>query len=341
MREFTHRELTAWLRGPEPMEPDTDAIVVALEPRATALGRPEPDAELAALVEPLPYLIVGVTTEPLDGVGPAWCDVVVTEAELPALTATIERSPRAARALALLLRGHATRSVASGLVAESATYSMLQAGPEFAAWRATRPVRARSEVGPAVLVDRTDGDLHVRLNRPHVRNALDRRMRDELVEALTIALADPTVSRVILTGAGEAFCAGGDLDEFGSREDPASAHLIRLTRSPALLLHRLADRVEVHLHGATVGSGIEMAAFARRVVAQPSTRIALPELGLGLIPGAGGTVSLPARIGRQRTAWLALTGATIDATRARDWGLVDAIADTDANVDTNVDGGHQ
>jgi enoyl-CoA hydratase/carnithine racemase len=61
------------------------------------------------------------------------------------------------------------------------------------------------------------------------------------------------------------------------------------------------------------------------VVAAPDTKIGLPEVGMGLIPGAGGTVSLPRRVGRHRTAWLALTRDTIDAPTALDWGLVDAI----------------
>jgi enoyl-CoA hydratase/carnithine racemase len=74
-----------------------------------------------------------------------------------------------------------------------------------------------------------------------------------------------------------------------------------------------------------MGSGIELAAFADQVVAAPDTQIALPELALGLVPGAGGTVSLPRRIGRLRTAWLAFSGRTIDAEVALAWGLVDAV----------------
>jgi enoyl-CoA hydratase/carnithine racemase len=83
----------------------------------------------------------------------------------------------------------------------------------------------------------------------------------------------------------------------------------------------------VHLHGACVGSGIELPAFAATVLAEPSTVVSLPEVSLGLIPGAGGTVSLPRRIGRHRTARLALTGDRIDAATALEWGLVDAIED--------------
>jgi enoyl-CoA hydratase/carnithine racemase len=89
----------------------------------------------------------------------------------------------------------------------------------------------------------------------------------------------------------------------------------------------VADRVVVHLHGDVAGSGIELAAFAGRVVAARSTRISLPEVGLGLIPGAGGTVSLPRRIGRHRTLRLALGEASIDADTALAWGLVDEVTD--------------
>ena len=118
-------------------------------------------------------------------------------------------------------------------------------------------------------------------------------MRDELVEALTVAAADPGIARVELRGEGRAFCAGGDLDEFGTRADPATAHLVRLQRSVGRALFRLDKPTVTYLHGACMGSGIELAAFTDVVVAAEDTQIGLPEIGLGLVPGAGGTVSLP------------------------------------------------
>ena len=102
---------------------------------------------------------------------------------------------------------------------------------------------------------------------------------------------------------------------------------MRLHRSAARAIWTVRDRVVVRLHGACIGSGIELAAFASRVVVAPDARIGLPELDMGLIPGAGGTVSLPARIGRHRTMALALRGQTIDAATALAWGLADAPAD--------------
>jgi enoyl-CoA hydratase/carnithine racemase len=172
-----------------------------------------------------------------------------------------------------------------------------------------------------------DGDvLRVTLQRPHVRNALSAAMRDALLDALAVAVLEPGL-RVELHGAGPAFCSGGDLDEFGTFADPASAHRLRLERSVARVLAGLAGRTTAHLHGHCAGSGIELPAFAGRVVAAADTTVRLPELALGLVPGAGGTVSLPARIGRHRTAWLALTGLPVDATTAHAWGLVDEVVD--------------
>lgn len=257
------------------------------------------------------------------------CDVLIghDDVVLHAIVETAERNPLAATALAVLLRTADHRSIDDGLSAESAVYSSLQAGPEFAAWRASRPPRARPEEGDPVLLERHGPVLTITLNRPHVRNALNTAMRDQLVEAFRLPSLDPGIDEVHLRGAGEAFCSGGDLDEFGSFIDPASAHLIRLQQSVGRWMAASANRVTAHLHGACVGSGVELPAFARRVVAHPSTEISLPELSLGLIPGAGGTVSLPQRIGRHRTARLALTGETIDATTALRWGLVDAIQD--------------
>ncbi|TQS42729.1 enoyl-CoA hydratase/isomerase family protein [Cryptosporangium phraense] len=310
-------------------------------------------AGLAAIVDPsrsavdlraLPTVVVLLVPDPavFDGAGHVPLllgDVLLTDdgsaarpyvtgdvaGRLSALTAVAERNPVAATSLALLLRGSEGPDVPAGLVAESATYSTLQSGAEFASWRASRPAQP-PERGPERVRIERDGDiLHVTLARPQRRNALDAPMRDALAEAFALAVADRDLT-IELRGDGPDFCAGGDLDEFGSRPDPARAHLTRLTRSPARLLHTASARATAHLHGACLGAGIELPAFAGRVVAAPDTSIGLPEVGLGLVPGAGGTVSLPRRIGRQRTAWLGLSGQRLDAATALSWGLVDEVS---------------
>lgn len=280
-------------------------------------------------------VIVGLTSSDEPETHPAAqvCDVVLhrDDPALVAITGTVSAHPIAATAVALVLRGSHGRSVDDGLQLESAVYSTLQAGPEFAAWRAGRPRRTRDEEGDAVALEREGARLDITLTRPHVHNALDTAMRDQLTAAFRLVTLDPSISEVHLRGAGPSFCAGGDLDEFGTFPDVATAHLIRLQQSAGRALHAVAGKVTAHLHGASMGSGIEVPAFAGTVVADPSTAIALPEIGLGLIPGAGGTVSLPRRIGRHRTALLALTGESIDAATALRWGLIDAIVTPEAS----------
>ncbi len=300
-------------------------------------GTPAPEPA-DALPASLPFVVVGIVTDQTTGPprGDAiaehgWlrlCDVAVGSSDpaLEGVLANLESHPITATALALLLRGQPARSLDAGLVTESATYSVLQAGPEFAAWRAANPSRPRTDVDlPRVRAERDGATLTVTLTRPEKLNALDARMRDELTEALAIAGADPSLRRVELRGEGRAFCAGGDLDEFGTRPDPASAHVVRLQRSVGRTLARLRQETVAYVHGACVGSGVELAAFCDRVVAAADTHIALPEIGLGLVPGAGGTVSLTRRIGRLRTAWLAFSGAAIDAGTAQSWGLADSV----------------
>jgi enoyl-CoA hydratase/carnithine racemase len=272
-----------------------------------------------------PSVVVGTTDAPDDDRHPT-CDVVATTAaELAAIEATVTDRPLAAVALAMLLRGAEERSPVDGLAAESAIYSTLQGGPEFAAWRAAHPSRQRDDDGERVRLERDGGSLTVTLARPQVRNALDARMRDELVEAFHLVEADPSITDVHLRGDGPAFCAGGDLDEFGSRPDPATAHLVRVLQSAGRSIGAVAERVTAHVHGPCRGSGVELPAFAGRVLSTADATFGLPEVSLGLIPGAGGTVSLPRRIGRHRTAWLALTGIAIDCDTAIGWGLVDGV----------------
>jgi hypothetical protein len=252
-------------------------------------------------------------------------DLACTADGLDAVRANALPNLQAATALAVLLRGGDGRSVADGLHAESAVYGVLQGGQGFARWRGSRPARSRPPAeGSPLSVARVDDRLLVVLDRPEVRNALDAGLRDALAAALGLALEDPTL-QVELSGSGACFSAGGDLDELGTRAEPASAHLVRLSRNLGWLFHRLADRTHVHVHGPCRGSGVELPAFAGRVTADPGTTFGLPEVAMGLIPGSGGTVSLPRRIGRARTAWLAVSGATIDAPTALAWGLVDEI----------------
>jgi enoyl-CoA hydratase/carnithine racemase len=292
------------------------AVVAAVCPAgAPALSRRGPDVALTGVADP-----------PRPWVSQSSLDRAVGD-----LAARVASAPGAALALVAALRAGRVRSVEaghrleSGLLLESLAYSMLQAGPEFALWRSTRPPSSvRPDDSPAILVRRAGSRMEITLNRPQVHNAYNRRMRDELCEALSAALSDPDCT-VHLSGAGPSFCSGGDLDEFGTAPDPVTAHVVRTGRSPARLLAALSSRTEVVLHGSCAGSGLELPAFAGTIRARPGTSMWLPELAMGLIPGAGGTVSVARRIGARRTAWMALSGRPVDATTALRWGLVDEV----------------
>jgi enoyl-CoA hydratase/carnithine racemase len=260
---------------------------------------------------PAPW--VGLTPETIDGA-------------IAELAAVVEHQPVAAAVAAQVLRMTLELSFDQALALESLGYSMLLASEGFRAWRAATPVRARGDADePRVSLTRDDGVLHIRLTRPGLRNAVDARMRDALVEALEFARIDPDAAPVTLSGEGPAFSAGGDLDEFGQADDPGRAHAIRVLRSGAGLVHALSARVTARLHGPCVGAGIEIPAAAGRVIAKPGAFFRLPEVSMGLIPGAGGTASIPRRIGRQRACYMALTGRDIDLKTALAWGLVDAV----------------
>ena len=283
------------------------------------------DAPCAAQSPRCPVIAVAEGAEVADIV-----DVAVRSVEqADRVVEAIQRNPIAAMVLVRLLRHNERVGVEDGLFAESLAYSSLQHGAEFrawlSAWRSRQHKRRPAAREPAVLVQRANGELRVTLNRPSKRNAYAADVRDALCEALAVAVADDSIRQVVLRGAGACFSAGGDLDEFGAARDAALAHATRMTRSAASLLHRLRDRTRAHLHGACIGAGIELPAFAGRVVAREDAFFQLPEVGMGLIPGAGGTVSILRRIGRRKLAYMALTGVRVNAPEALAWGLVDAV----------------
>ena len=316
-----------------------DTVLVALD---SAVEQPEVVVRAAVeLLASHPGLTVGVASEPLTRQGREVAQAVTTTvarsevgsygvrvADVDASTAELleafSRQPEACRLLVQALRLTDALGEQQGLWAESMAYSTLLGGGGFAAWRRSRPPRRQAPSVDAVRLDRRDQVLRVVLDRPVRRNALDASARAALTAALEVAIADPELS-VELSGTGPDFCAGGDLDEFGSATDLAAAHVLRLEHGPAPRMQAVGDRTSAFVHGNCIGAGVELAAFAHRVVAAPGTRFRLPEIDMGLIPGAGGTVSVPRRIGRWRAAWWMLTGAELDLDTALAWGLVDEV----------------
>jgi len=245
------------------------------------------------------------------------------EAAVSVLLQAVAANPRASAVLGQVLRSDVP-SPAAAIWVESLAYSALMQGEEFLRWRGSLPVKDRSPSVDAVRVQVVEGVLRIVIDRPERRNALDAAARGALSDAFDIAIADGSL-RVELAGEGPVFCSGGDLDEFGAATDPSEAHRLRLERGPALRALALSDRMTAFVHGACVGSGIELPAFAGRVIAASGATFRLPEVSMGLIPGAGGTFSVSRRIGRWRAAWWMLTGSELSTERASSWGLVDDV----------------
>ena len=160
------------------------------------------------------------------------------------------------------------------------------------------------------------------LDRPEKLNAYNVAMRDDLYEALGAADEDPDVRALVLRGRGRAFSTGGDVSEFGTAPSPLIARMVRWQRDVWGRLLSLRGATIAAVHGFAVGGGMEMALLCDFCLAADDARFALPETGLGMIPGVGGTQTLPRHAGVGWALDLVLTGRWLDARRALDAGIV-------------------
>lgn len=271
---------------------------------------------------------------PTIGLGPAGpespladaFDLLITEAtQLQCCLERIDQQPEAAAILTQVVSAGHKLPITDALALESMGYATLQSSEGFRNWLANRSAPVLTDIQTPVIISRSEALLEIKLNSPDNRNALSVAMRDALAEAFQLAISDPTLTQVSVTGSGDNFCSGGDLNEFGFADDMAKAHQIRQLRMPGRFVAMAPEKFHFHLHGGCVGAGIEMPAFATRITAEPDAWFQLPEVGFGLIPGAGGCVSIPRRIGRHRMNELAITGRRLTADEALHWGLIDGI----------------
>ncbi len=177
-----------------------------------------------------------------------------------------------------------------------------------------------------IIYEKHDGVAYVTLNRPQALNAYNLRMRDELYQVLGAINGDPEVRVAIFKGAGEkAFCAGADLTEFLTAPSPVIARQARWERDVWGLFLSITKPLIAAVHGYVLGDGIEIALCCDLRLASEDARFGMPEPGLGIIPAAGGSQTLPRTIGSARALEVLLTGRWLGADEAHRLKLVNRV----------------
>ena len=181
-----------------------------------------------------------------------------------------------------------------------------------------------------LVIEREDSILTVTMNHPESRNALTTNSQfDEFVELCNRVSRDKSIKVIILTGAGESFCAGGNIKDMQNREGmfEGSSSQIRdnyrfgIQQIP-MALYNLDVPVIAAINGHAVGAGLDLACMCDIRIAVDSAKFAESFVKLGIVPGDGGAWFLPRIIGMPKASLMALTGDTIDANTALEYGLV-------------------
>jgi enoyl-CoA hydratase/carnithine racemase len=186
-----------------------------------------------------------------------------------------------------------------------------------------------------LIYEKKDHVAWVTLNRPKVMNIHNMAMRDDMVEVLNAIMIDEEIRVVVFKGAGDrAFCAGADLSEFLTASPPTAAREVRFDTDLWGLFLKVPQPLMAAVHGYVLGSGIEIALCCDLVIAADDAQFGLPEVGLGIIPAAGGTQTVPRAVGRGRALEMLLTNRWVNAGEAHKIGLVNKVVPKDQLLST-------
>ena len=191
-----------------------------------------------------------------------------------------------------------------------------------------------------LLVERLQADvLLVTMNRPDVLNAMNTQMGHDMLSLFDALSATPDLCRaVVLTGAGSrAFCAGGDLKQRRGMTDAAWQAQHHVFERKVRAMIDCPVPLIAAVNGAAYGGGCEMALCCDFIYAASTARFALPEVTLGIMPGAGGTQNLPRAVGERRAKELLLSGRPWSAEDAARWGMVNRVCEPEALVGAAVE----
>jgi len=177
-----------------------------------------------------------------------------------------------------------------------------------------------------LIFDKKGSVADVTLNRPEALNIHNIQMRDDMCEVLSAIRDDDEIRVVVFKGAGEkAFCAGADLSEFLTAPPPTGAREVRFDTDLWGLFLSVPQPLVAALHGYILGSGIEIALCCDIRVASDDAVFGLPEMGLGMIPAAGGTQTVPRAVGIGKALDMIYTSRWVSASEAQDAGLVSRV----------------
>ncbi|MHC4820519.1 MAG: enoyl-CoA hydratase/isomerase family protein [Planctomycetota bacterium] len=184
-----------------------------------------------------------------------------------------------------------------------------------------------------VTIETFDRIAEITVNRPDKLNALNDEVLDVLAETVMEAEEDETVGALILTGAGEkAFVAGADIAELARMNAVTALDVSAKGQGLMEVIEACGKPVVAAVNGYAFGGGLELALACHLRVFSEKAKVGLPEVGLGLIPGYGGTQRLPRIVGRGRALEMILTGDPIDAATAHSWGLANRLAEPGSTV---------
>ena len=177
-----------------------------------------------------------------------------------------------------------------------------------------------------IIFEKRDGIAYITLNRPKALNAVNTRMRDELYEVLPAIDDDPDVMVGIVRGAGDrGFSAGADITEFGTVPSQAIGRQVRWERDLWGQFLGVSKPLIAAIHGFALGAGVEMSMCCDIRIASDDARFGLPEVGIGMVPTAGGSQTMPRLVARGMSAGPILTGEIISAREALRIGLVNKV----------------
>jgi enoyl-CoA hydratase len=187
-----------------------------------------------------------------------------------------------------------------------------------------------------IIYEKADGVAWITLNNPDRYNALEKTMRAELKAALEDAWRDSSVKAVVIRGSGKAFSAGGDISAMLEWTPTIAMEELKELGTAFVverIIREMPKPVIAMVHGYCLGGGFELAMSCDIVIASEDAKFGTPEIGIGLIPGAGGTQMLPRHVGEKKAKELIFTGDQISAAEAADLGAVNRVVPPDKLMD--------